>query len=147
MRAGWLLKVFCFSALALCGLQLASPLSKALTPVEFDIKPETLNVDRQGRWITGYISIATDEYDVGDIDTTKPILLDGLFHAVWSRIAEGKLVVKFDYNDSLRDHLLGKLLHYGERVSVDLEVTGQMKDGITFSGWDKITIIHPPFGN
>jgi hypothetical protein len=149
MKARSLLPVLGISALmVLLAFQIVTPLGKAVSvDVTLDIKPETLNRNMKGRWLTGFIRLAADGYNVSDIDTSKPILLDGLFKAACSNIEDNVLVVKFDSTTGLMDHIWLKRDHMGKRTSVDLEVTGELKDGGTFKGMDTITVIDPPFGN
>lgn len=149
MRIKSLLPMLGIFTLALFAFQIVTPLSKAIpVSVTFDIKPDTLNIIKKGLWLTGFITLTSDDYNVSDINTSKPILLDGLFKAVWSNIEDNTLVVKFDYSPELKDHLWGKLYHMdmGKRTSVELEVMGELNDGKVFNGMDTITIIDPPFG-
>jgi len=145
MRVGSFLTVLCFSALILFGSQLLSPPTRALTIATVDIKPDTLNVNMNGRWITAYIELT--EGNVSDIDTSKPIWLEDLFQAEWWNIEGKVLMVKFDAS-SVTDYALGQLNHMGlGRTSIDLKVTGQLKNGTQFEGVDTITIMNPPFGH
>lgn len=142
MRARSLLMTVCFSALILFGLQVLSPPAIASTlTATIDIKPETLNVNMKGRWITAHIKLPED-YNISDIDMST-ILLEGLFGAEWSNIEGEKLMVKFDAS-SIIDYLWGKLYHMGlNRAEITLTVEGQLKSGIPFTGSDTITAINP----
>jgi len=146
MRASSLFTALLFSALILFGFQILSPPGTAFSlKATVDIKPDTLNVNIKGKWITAYIGLP-EGYNVSDIDLST-ILLEGLFKAEWSNVEGKVLMVKFDAS-SVTDYLLGQLYHMRlERTSIDVEVTGQLKDGIRFSGFDTITIMNPPFGN
>jgi len=143
MRASSLLTALCFSVIILLGFQLLSPLSSAFNlTATVDIKPDTLNVNMRGRWITAYIGLP-EGYNVSDIEPST-ILLEGLFSHQWSSIEGEVLMVKFDAS-SLTDYLLGQLYHMGlERTSIELKVTGQLKDGTSFEGIDTITVMNPP---
>jgi len=147
MRVGSFLIVVFFSALVLFGFQFLSPLSKASSlAATVDIKPDTLNLNMRGRWITAYIGGLPEPYNVSDIDTSKPILLEGLFEAEWSNIEGEVLMVKFKFegNTGLIDYLWNELTHMGgERGPIELRVTGQLVDGAQFSGVDTITIMDP----
>jgi hypothetical protein len=149
MNTKSLLPALGISALiVLLALQVVAPPSKAVSvDATFDIKPETLNLNMKGRWLTGFITLTSNGYNVSDINASKPVLLDDLFRAVSSNIEDNVLVVKFDYTVELRDHIWMKLNHMGKRTSMELEVTGELNDGTAFKGIDTITVINPPFGN
>jgi len=137
-----LLILMCFSAVGLVGFQALNPSASAYTlEVTVDITPSTLNVNMEGKWITARLGLPKD-YNVRDIDTST-ILLEGLFRAEWSNVEGKALMVKFDAH-AITDYLWGKLYHMGlERTSIELKVTGQLKDGTYFEGSDTITIMNP----
>jgi len=130
------------SVLALIVLQITSPLGKGFViNATVDIKPDTLNLNMRGKWITVYIGLPED-YNLTDIDKST-ILLEGLFKAEWSRIEDGTLMVKFDAS-SVIDYLWDQLYHMGgKRGPIELRVAGQLVDGTEFSGSDTITIMNP----
>jgi len=142
MRAGSLLVVVLLSSSLLVGFQLLSPSTKAFTLVAtVDIKPETLNLNMKGKWITAYISLP-EGYNITDIDPAT-ILLEGLFGPEWSNIEDGRLMVKFDASNVI-DYLWDRLYHMvGKRGSIELRVAGQLVNTTQFSGTDTITIIKP----
>lgn len=133
------------SVLTLIALPIIGPISKGFViSATVDIKPETLNLNRQGKWITVYIGLPED-YNLTDIDEST-IMLEGLFKAEWSNIEDGILMVKFKYdgNTELIDYLWNQLCHMGVwRGSITLRVTGQLVDGTEFSGSDTITVMNP----
>jgi hypothetical protein len=95
----------------------------------------------KGQWITAHIELPED-YNAADIDTST-ILLEGLFKPERSSVGGKMLMVKFDA-PGITDYLWGKLYHMGlERTSIELKVTGQLKDGTYFEGSDTITIMNP----
>ena len=145
MRALSLFAMLCLSASVLLGLQLFAPSSQALTLEAFvKIEPTTLNLNMKGKWITARLGLPKD-YNVGDIDTST-VLLEGLFKPEWSNIEGKALMFKFDAH-GVTDYLWGKLYHMVlERTSIELKVTGQLKDGTYFEGSDTITIMNP-FGS
>jgi len=133
--------VFMSSSLLL-GFQLLSPSSIAFTlGATVDIKPDTLNLNMRGKWITVYLGLP-EGYNVTDIDPAT-ILLEGLFNPEWSNIEDGRLMVKFDAS-SVTDYLWDRLYHMGgKRGTIELRVAGQLMDGTQFSGSDTITIMDP----
>lgn len=142
MRPGPVLIGLFLSTLILFGFLAMSPSITAFSlTAAVDIKPDTLNVNMKGRWITAYIGLPQG-YKVSDIDPST-ILLEGLFKAEWSNIEGEVLMVKFDAS-IVTDYLWGKLYHMGvKRAPIELKVTGQLKDGADFSGSDTLTAINP----
>ena len=126
----------------LFGFQFLSQSSKAVTlAATVDIKPETLNLNMNGRWITVHIGLP-EGYNVTDIDQST-IRLEGFISPEWSNFEDGRLMVKFDAS-SVIDYLWDQLYHMGgRRGSIELRVAGQLMDGTQFSGSDKITIMNP----
>lgn len=142
MRVRSLLMVVFLSALVLFSFQLLSQSSKALTlAATVDIKPDTLNLNMKGKWITVYIELPED-YNLTDIDEST-IMLEGLFSPEWSNIEGDTLMVKFDAS-SVIDYLWDRLYHMGgNRGCIELRIAGQLMDGTQLSGSDKITIMNP----
>jgi hypothetical protein len=142
MRSKSILIVLGLATLMFLGAQVLTPLSRALTiPAEVDITPETLNLNRNGRWITVHIELPKG-YNVTDVDEST-ILLEGLFSPEWSNVEDGRLMVKFDASGVI-DYLWDRLYHMGGKAgSIELSVAGQLMDGTQFSGTDKITIMDP----
>ena len=137
MKSKLLLLALVFSTLVLFGFQALGP-SKALAlTASVDIKPETIYLDRKGRWITVFISL--EGYSASDIDGAT-ILLEGQFRPEWSNTEGDKLMVKFD-GSSVTDYLWERLYHMGPRTSVELGVTGQLRDGTNLSGSDTVTVM------
>jgi len=138
MRVRSLLMATFLSALVLFGFQLLSQSSKALMlAATVDIKPDTLNLNMKGKWITAYVTLP-EGYNVTDIDKST-IVLEGLFGPEWSNIEDGRLMIKFDASS-----VIGCFYHMdGKRESVELTVPGQLLDGTQFSGTDRITIMKP----
>jgi len=130
------------STLVLFSFHLLSQSSKAITlAAAVDIKPNTLNLNMKGRWLTVYIGLP-EGYNVTDINQST-IMLEDLFSPEWSNIECGMLMAKFDASTVI-DYLWGQLYHMGGRRGVvDLRIAGQLIDGTQFSGSDKITIMDP----
>lgn len=145
MRVRLLLIGLCISALMLLGTQFLTSMGGRVIAFNatVDITPKTLNVDMQGRWITARIELP-EGYNISDIDLPT-IRLEGLFEAEWSSIEGKVLIVKFDAS-SVTDYLLAELYHMSlDRASVELTVTGQLKDGTLLSGSDTIAVMNSPF--
>jgi hypothetical protein len=130
------------SVLALIVFQVTSPLGKGFSiSASVDIKPETLNHNKQGKWITSYIELP-EGYNITDV-APSTILLEGLFSPEWANVEGSRLMVKFDA-PSVIDYLWSVLYHMGGyRMHVELTITGQLSNGMDFSGSDTITIMNP----
>lgn len=97
-----------------------------------DIKPETLNLDSQGKWVTVYAEIET-EYDEEDIDVST-VRLEGIL-ADWGKVNGSRLIAKFD-----RTKVIEFLNGYSDGDEVELTVSGRFNDGVSFSGVDTIVV-------
>ncbi|HKZ93514.1 MAG TPA: hypothetical protein VJ249_02885 [Candidatus Bathyarchaeia archaeon] len=135
-----MLAIMCSLIIALVGFQVISPSGKALTiDATIDIDPDTLNLNRKGNWITGYIELP-EGYNVSDIDP-ESILLDDLFRIAWSNREDNALMVKFDA-ERVIEYLWDRLLHMGgQRAHLDLTIKGQLEDKTQFIGMDTITVM------
>jgi hypothetical protein len=108
-----------------------------------DIKPDTLNLKSQGRWVTCYIELP-GIYDVSDINIAS-LRLDDTVPAAFHPSAVGDydedgirdLMVKFP-----RDQVIA-ILEPGEEV--EILVTGTV-GGTDFHGTDVIRVIDPGIG-
>jgi len=103
-----------------------------------DIKPDTLNLESKGEWVTVYAVVDT-EYDEKDI-IIESVKLDGVIQAEWGEVqTDGRLMVKFD-RALLIEYLIGE--GYGDGDEVTLTVSGEFKDGIKFTGEDTIKVVN-----
>jgi hypothetical protein len=145
MKSKPLLIVLVLSAVILFGFQAFAPGRAFIVTAAVDIKPETLNLNMQGRWITAYISI--EGYNISDIDRTNLLLKDPLDSSwqvspEWSNIECDKLMVKFGASLVI-EHLWQRLWHMGgNRNSIELTIEG-IVNGTPFKGSDTITIMDP----
>jgi probable HAF family extracellular repeat protein len=99
-----------------------------------DIKPETLDLKSNGKWITVLIKLPA-EYKITDIDTGSIRLEDTLESQMTAvDLDEQTLVTKF-----LREALTSSLPE-GEAT---LTITGQLLDETEFVGSDSIRVISP----
>jgi hypothetical protein len=137
-----LLVVMCFSAIVLVVFQVVGQYGRAyVIEATVDIKPETLNLNTHGKWITAYIELP-DGYNASDINTAS-ILLENMFGVARSSMEGRALMVKFE-TDRVTEYLWDRLLHMGGyRAHVDLTVQGQLRDSTPFGGKDTITIMDP----
>lgn len=103
-----------------------------------DVKPDTLNLKSDGKWVTCYIELPAP-YNVSDINVTT-VRLNGIIPAKlcptkigdFDRDGVKELMVKFDRKQ------VKSLLSVGEKR---LWVTFALKDGKLCGGWDKIKVI------
>lgn len=104
--------------------------------VSVEIKPDTLNLNSTGKWITAFVYIES-EYDEEDI-IVDSIFLNGMFQAEWVKV-KGSLTVKFD-----RDFLIKYLIeeNHIDGGDVVLTVSGKFTDGVRFTGEDTIKVIN-----
>lgn len=115
----------------------------SIIPATVDIKPDTLNLKSNGRWVTAYIELPED-YDVSNIYVSS-ILLEDIIPAESHPIERGDydsdgipdLMVKF--NRTILQNLLKERNQTGY---VSLNVTGNLNDGTSFEGQDTIRVIH-----
>ena len=106
-----------------------------VSAVSVDVHPETLNMKSRGRWVTVVVYLPEGYSAVeGDLETFR-LEVDGeAIDAVWGRVDDGKVMVKF-----LRSELQG-LICGGDEVEV--KVIGEI-DGVPFEGSDTVRVIHP----
>jgi hypothetical protein len=147
LRSKQILMVLGFSLLVLLGVQSLSSPSAALTiTATVDIKPDTLNLNMQGKWITAHVRLPKG-YNISDIDLTT-IVLQGMLEPEWSTSSGDVgdvLTLKFDAS-MVVNYLWDRLNHMGlGRASIELTITGQLNDGTDFTGTDTIVIMNPPF--
>jgi hypothetical protein len=112
-----------------------------LAPVEatIDFKPDTLEIDSTGKWVTVYIELPAG-YDVNDIDLTT-VTLNGQVYADPKPVAAKDydhdgipdLKIKFDRAD------VQGTLDVGD--AVDVTVKGKLYSGRVFEGTDTIRVI------
>jgi len=98
-----------------------------------DVKPDTLNIASQGRWVNCYIWLP-DEYNVVDIDP-ESIRLDG-------QISSAGLCVDEEGQVAIAKFLRAAVQAIVEPEEVKLTVTGMLMDGITtFQGSDALKVM------
>lgn len=107
------------------------PYSVTIRPVlvEIDIKPETLNLKSKGLF-TAFIDLPKG-YGERDVDI-KTVECEGAPALKAAMANDGKLILKFD-----REDLVG--ISTGD--AVELTVTGEFTDGVSFTGSDTIRVI------
>jgi len=101
-------------------------------PAEVEVRPETLNLSSNGKWIICLVRLPED-YDVADVNTNS-ILLNGQIQPtrVWINEKDSVVMLKFSRSE-LCDNL--------EAGKVELTVSGELVDGTKFEGTDTIRII------
>lgn len=104
--------------------------------VLIEIKPDTLNLNSTGKWITAFVYIDT-EYDAEDVKVDS-ILLNGMFQAEWVKV-NGSLRVKFE-RASLIEYLIEE--NHSDGDVIVLTVSGRFTDGVRFTGEDTIKVIN-----
>jgi hypothetical protein len=106
------------------------------TSLTVEISPQTLNLKSNGKWVTVIITfpedISADEVDIESLE----LEVDGeTISAIWARVGEGVLMVKFS-KDALKEIVDGT----GE---VEIHVSGDLVGGGTFGDSDTIKVINP----
>lgn len=106
------------------------------TSLTVEISPQTLNLKSNGKWVTVIITfpedISADEVDIESL----ALEVDGeTIGALWARIGEGVLMVKFS-RDALKEIV-------GEPGEVEIQVSGDLVGGGSFEGSDTIRVINP----
>lgn len=143
--------VFTLAILALLGLPLLSwQSSEADISATVDIDPDTLNLQIHRRWITVYIELPAG-YDVNDIniDTVSLWIDTGTLGASGWDVQDDELMLKFDAELVIGliwleiDHMGAHTIMPYENVPVELVVTGELDNGLTFEGSDEIRVIAP----
>ncbi|UCE74214.1 MAG: hypothetical protein JSV56_00535 [Methanomassiliicoccales archaeon] len=105
-----------------------------VSPVDFKIQPESLNLKSKGKWITCNVKTAED-YRASDI-IIGTVLLEDYLPADWSNLNGDTAMIKFDRSD-FEDMLLPG--------TYTLKVTGEMMDGTLFECYtNEIKVIEPP---
>jgi hypothetical protein len=96
-----------------------------------DLDPNTLNLNSNGNWITGYITLPAS-YDPRDV-IVESVMIDQSIPAVRGEVQDGVLMVKFD-RDALASYLAGA------DGNVTLTVSGIVADVAIFQGSDTIRV-------
>jgi hypothetical protein len=112
------------------------------------IEPNTLNLDSNGKWITGYIQLPQG-YNVADINVST-IILNNTVPAALKPTAIGDyncdgipdLMVKFDRQATI-NLILRNCELTGMFGTATLTITGNLNDGTLFIGSDTIKIVMP----
>jgi len=136
--------------LAVIGMQLlTAPIFSSPTGVSVKIKPETLNLRKNGV-ITASIEFLNSSYNVSDIDC-ESVRLRVESASDWVKpiscvVDEDRLIVKFDAL-SVTAYILNKLVHMQipspkAKHSMDLVVEGTF-EGEPFEGSDRIWVMLP----
>ncbi|MEO0129918.1 MAG: FlgD immunoglobulin-like domain containing protein, partial [candidate division WOR-3 bacterium] len=116
-----------------------------------DIVPDVLNIESQGRWITGYIELPS-EYDVNDIDMQTVELRYGSDGNVKAELHPTQVgdydkdgipdrMVKFS-----REAVISLLSIVEPPFDAELQVVGNLLDGTPFASTDIVHVIAGPGG-
>jgi hypothetical protein len=119
------------------GLEGSVPTPPSNLAASIDIRPDTLNPSRMGKYLTAYIGLP-DGYEVGAIQLNS-VKMNGQFPAIGpSEIKDfdndnaSELMVKFDAS---------KILPINKTTDVvTISVSGRMANGTTFEGSDQVNI-------
>lgn len=105
-----------------------------VSPVDVEIKPETLNLNSKGRWITCKMEVAGN-YSADDI-VIDTVLLEDSIPAEWGSLNGKTAMIKFDRSE------VEDMLSPG---NYNLKVTGELTDGTMFECYsNEIRVIKPP---
>ena len=114
-------------------VQVSVNISVPTRHVNLNIDPDTLNKKSRGKWITAYLTV--ENASPCDIDPSS-LLLNNLVQPSWWDVqSKTTLMVKFDRAT------VQAILPISE--TVDIEVTGQWKDGLIFEVHDIVRVISP----
>ncbi|UCF43562.1 MAG: hypothetical protein JSV99_01140 [Planctomycetota bacterium] len=106
-------------------------------PADINIKPKTLNLQSKGRWIICVIRLPED-CSIADIDPNSILLEDEIpADRVW-------LLNKFAVARFSRPALQELLADLDTPTTVELLISGQLKDRTLFEGTDTIRLIDRP---
>ncbi|MHC4068397.1 MAG: hypothetical protein ACYS18_04215 [Planctomycetota bacterium] len=100
---------------------------------EIDIKPDTLNLQSKGKWLTCHIYLPED-CNVADVNSSS-IVLQNQVRSDWLWFNEKQNVVMTKFNCSEIQNIL-------EPGEVELTVSGHFLDGTYFLGTDTIKVIN-----
>lgn len=111
-----------------------------VSPIEakVDIKPETLNLKSNGRWVTAYIELS-EGYVVEDIDIGS-IRLEETIDVELSETLNDVLMVKFSRQALI---VIIEEMEVELPASIELKVTGKLNDETHFEATDSIRVIDP----
>lgn len=101
-----------------------------------DIDPNTLNLNSEGKWITGYLWLP-EGYNVADVDPNT-VMLGYSIPAAWIWFDEETQLLMAKFSRSAVEKWLIEQELSGE---VELSMTGALIDETTFGGTDTIRII------
>lgn len=151
MRAYSYLMVGVILIALILGAQLAgTPALGMSIQATVDIKPETLNLKSEGKWVTAHIQLP-EEYDVSHIDISS-IMLGSVPVDLMepTHIGDHDLMVKFD-RLTVIDYIWSIIYHMpsqisGKRWEVTLTITGEIFNDpiIPFAGSDTIRVLILP---
>lgn len=153
MRTKFMSIAFASALILMLSLQfLVSSNEASAISVTVSIEPETLNLRKQGKWITAHIELP-EPYDVSDVNVSS-VMLDGTIPAEWGNVEGETIMVKFDASAAIDYIWITKLYHLGfdymdtirpdDNIEVELRVTGRFFDGTTtFEGTDTVKMINP----
>ena len=115
---------------------LLTPISEPPIEADIDIKPNTINLQSKGKWISCDIRLG-EEYDVADVNSYSVFLEDEIqAEWIWADEQEQVLMAKFS-----RSALQEMLAELETPIQVELLVTGELIDGTIFEGTDTIKVI------
>ncbi|MFH2053237.1 MAG: S8 family serine peptidase [bacterium] len=109
---------------------------------DVDVDPNTLNLDSNGKWMTGFVELPAG-YATGDV-VIETVMFNGVVPVDGDRYAlfedfndNGILDMMFKFDRSLIEEILPE----GEQVAVT--ITGEIRDTAYFVATDTIRVIRP----
>lgn len=119
----------------------------SITSAQIDVNPDTLNLKSKGKWITCYIELPQG-MDVKDIDVSTIKISDISGNSVDIPAEKRPTRIGDNDGDSVPDLMVkfdrSEVEDQSSPGDATITITGELKDGTVFEGFDIINVIKPP---